>query len=136
MTSPRLATLDEAADLLGISGRYRLRRTRRHLAALERRTGRTILVRYGGEGHGTRYRVSLPVLREVAPDLFEAEQAKAKAKRTGRSEAEEHLREWVLGHDQTHEELGERLDDLHAMITDLARQVGNRLATLETKAKR
>lgn len=136
MSTPRLATIEEAADLLGVEGRQRLRRTRRMLAALGRQTQRTILVRFGGEGHGTRYRVSLPQLREAMPGLIErpvrtTATATKKAAPGSLADVREDLREWILSHDAVHERVEDRLDELFAMIQRMARQVGDRLAALE-----
>lgn len=140
MTEPRLATLDEAADLLGLSGRYRLRRTRRHLAGLEQRTGLTILVKFGGEGHGTRYRVSLPGLRTAMPEAFEVKKvATPKVTRPPRAgsldEVRQDLREWVLSHDEVHDRVEARLDELYALIRAIAGQLGERVTTVERQFK-
>jgi len=74
-------TLPQVADLLGLVGKHRVARLRRHLLGLERKAGKPFLIRAGGMGFGTRYTVTLAVLREHYPDLFYRRDEAAEATR-------------------------------------------------------
>jgi len=70
----RYLTLDEAAGLLGWVGAGRGTRLLRVLRAKERRLGRPIAARLGGQGRGVRYRLTEGVLRRHCAELFIASQ--------------------------------------------------------------
>ena len=63
-------TLRQAAAVLGMDGHVAWLRLLRRLRAAERRGGRPIMRRWGGEGRGVRYAVTIPILRRHLPDLF------------------------------------------------------------------
>jgi hypothetical protein len=66
----QLMTLREAAAFLGWTGRWAWRRVLRKLKAIEKRTGRTVLVRGEGIVNGTRYHVSRGALLQHLPALW------------------------------------------------------------------
>jgi hypothetical protein len=63
-------TMREAAAWLGWSGKRPIERLRRALLAIERKIGKEIMVRVGGESFGARYLVSAGALRQHAPGLW------------------------------------------------------------------
>ncbi len=67
---PHLLTLREAAALLGWEGKWAWQRVLRLLKSLEKKTGRTILVRRGGERDGQRYLVSRGALLQHLPAMW------------------------------------------------------------------
>jgi hypothetical protein len=60
----------EAAEYVGMTGKDRERSLLRRLRAQEKATGRPILRRFGGRAQGTRYAVTVPILRRWCPEFF------------------------------------------------------------------
>ncbi len=87
-------TVSRAATLLGFTGCLRTieRRLRRYLLTRERLTNETIMLRVG-TGARQRYLVTIPLLRQHCPELFDA-----------RLESEARLREQF---EEIEEKLGE-----------------------------
>lgn len=97
-------SVSQAATLLGFKGNVRTieRRLRRYLHARERITNETIMLRVG-TGARQRYLVSMALLRQHCPELFDT-----------RAETEERLREQF-------EEIEEKLGELERRDEALAR---------------
>jgi hypothetical protein len=102
-------SISHAAKLLGFKGCLRTaeRRLRRYLLNRERITNETILLRVGTE-RLQRYLVTLPVLRQHCPELFDT-----------RVEAEEQLREQF-------EDIEEKLHQLERRDEALAKALLSR----------
>lgn len=64
-----LLTLREAEQEVGLPS-ARGQRLRRYVEARERKLGRNIMERAGGQGRGARYLVTLAALRRHCPELF------------------------------------------------------------------
>lgn len=63
-------TLRQAARYLGWEGHFADLRLRRQLLAVERQTGKRILIRAGSGTRKPTYRVTLPILRRWLPEAF------------------------------------------------------------------
>jgi hypothetical protein len=101
-----LLDLKRAADLVGIKGKWRHVKLQRLVEAKEAALGRPILLRYGGKGRGTRYRVTLSALREACPELF-----------TRRDELAEEMQE-------SFERFQDQIAELYERQTIVARELG------------
>lgn len=63
-------SMAEAAEYVGLSGKVPHLTLRRRLLAQEKRTGQRILKRYGGNGKGAKFAVTVPILRRWCPEFF------------------------------------------------------------------
>jgi hypothetical protein len=63
----KMLSMKEAAALLGLEGTEPHKAVRRLLEAQERELKRPVLLRYGGQGKGARYKVALAVLKDLFP---------------------------------------------------------------------
>lgn len=138
MKAAKLLTLSEAADLLQLAGNNRVQRARRTLLRLQQETGGAFLIRQGGEGVGTRYRVSLSLLRKAAPYLFDAERTE-RTKRVPNDEdspvsvadVQASAHELLERHQATVDRLEDALTTLAEDVRHIARCLDERLSALE-----
>lgn len=80
MTEQKLITIPEAVEELSMPPvRDPKRWLRRHLRQVEKRTGRTLLVRVGGGRERHRYRVDVEQVRVACPELFSLREQLARA---------------------------------------------------------
>jgi hypothetical protein len=136
MKAAKLLSLSEAADLLHLEGSNRVQRARRTLLKLQQETGAAFLIQSGGVGVGTRYKVSVSLLRKAAPYLFEVEERPAPGPEdepcpVSVADVQASAHELLERHQATVERLEDALLTLADDVRHIARRLDERLNALE-----
>ena len=115
-------TLKKAAEVLGMEGPNVAQQLRRRLLALEARTGRTFMVRNGLGGTRVRYMVTLSLLREHCPELFNT-----------REETIETMREHLNRYDDMFFETNRKINDLCSKFRSFVSETRASIASLSRR---